>query len=213
MAADDRGLKLLGIAKRLEAIAHTGLSFTESEYDRERYRELSELSGALMHHISDTPLSVIQNLFQEERDGYKTPKVDVRGVVFNDLGEILLVQERDNQLWALPGGWADIGFSPKEVVVKEVHEEAGIIVAADRVLAILDKKNHPHPPEPWYAYKIFIQCRIIEGTLADNTTETVAAQFFSRTNLPKLSENRNTRGQVEMMFSFLDNPERDVCCE
>lgn len=163
-----------------------------------------------MSNLTDEPIEKIDNLFTQERDGYQTPKVDVRALIFNELGEILMVKEKVDGCWSLPGGWADVGYTPAEVAVKEVQEETGLEVKTVRVLGIFDKRNHPHPPEGWYVYKIFILCERIGGEIAKNTTETSDIQYFSLSNLPPLSEPRNIYSQIKMMFDYRDNANKEV---
>jgi ADP-ribose pyrophosphatase YjhB (NUDIX family) len=193
----------LDIAKRLEAIAQTGLAFTESDYDRERYEEIREIGHRIFHQYTEAPVDVIHDLFSRE-NGYPTPKVDVRGVIFRD-NKILLIREKLDGLWALPGGWADIGYTPAEVAVKEVREEAGLEVIPVRLLAVLDKKLHAHPPSPLHVYKIFILCMETGGSLSPGM-ETTGAEFFSHDSLPPLSTDRNTIEQLNTMFSFNQDP-------
>ncbi len=200
----------LAMAKRIQAIAQAGLFYTESPYDKDRYQELSDLSVQILENLTDEPIEKFGALFTEERDGYQTPKVDVRAVVFNKKGEILMVKERVDDRWALPGGWADVGYTPSEVAVKEVREETGLDVKAVRLLAVMDKKNHPHPQEAWYVYKLFILCEKIGGEILINTMETSDIQYFGIENLPLLSEPRNVLSQIEMMFEYKDNPEKEV---
>ena len=163
-----------------------------------------------MSNLTDEPIEKIGNLFTQERDGYQTPKVDIRAVVFNELGEILMVKEKVDGRWSLPGGWADVGYSPAEVAVKEVREETGLEVKTVRLLAAMDKKNHPHPPEDWYVYKIFILCEKIGGKILSDTTETSDIQYFSLVNLPPLSKPRNVYSQIKMMFEYRDNLDKEV---
>ena len=197
----------LDIAKRLEAIAQTGLAFTENDYDRERYEELREIGHKIFHHYTETPIEVIHDLFSRE-NGYPTPKVDVRGVIFRD-NRLLLIQEKLDGLWALPGGWADVGYTPAEVAVKEVREEAGLEVNPIRLLAVLDKKCHAHPPSPLHVYKIFILCEETGGSLKTGM-ETTDVDFFSQDNLPPLSTDRNTLEQLDLMFTFNADPLRQT---
>lgn len=206
-----QNLPLLSIAKRLQSIAQAGIFYSDDKpFDRERYEEISELSVKILGQLTDEPIEKIGNLFTQERDGYQTPKVDIRAVVFNESGEILMVKEKVDGRWSLPGGWADVGYTPAEVAVKEVREETGLDVKTIRVLGIFDKRNHPHPPEGWYVYKIFILCEKIGGEISKDTTETSDIQYFSLENLPPLSEPRNVYNQITMMFEYRDNPEKDV---
>lgn len=195
----------LEIAKRLEAIAQAGLTYTENEFDRERFEEIRDIGHRIFHEYSGAPINRIHELFSKEQ-GYPTPKVDIRGVVFRH-NQILMVREKLDGLWALPGGWADIGYSPSEVVVKEVREEAGLEVSPLRLVAVLDKKHHRHPPSPMYVYKIFILCEETGGDLTPGI-ETTDVGFFAEDGLPELSTDRNTKEQMEMIFQFNRNPDQ-----
>lgn len=204
-------INLLAIAKRLQSLAQAGIFYSDNNpFDRERYQEVSNLSVQILNELTDEPIEKISNLFTQERDGYQTPKVDIRAVIFNELGEILMVKEKVDGFWSLPGGWADVGYSPSEVAVKEVQEETGLDVKTVRLLAVIDKRNHPHPPESWYVYKVFILCEKIGGEIARNTTETSDIQYFSLQNVPTLSEPRNVFSQIKLMFEYRDNPMKEV---
>lgn len=157
-------LKWLEWVKEIQAISQAGLAYTKDVYDQERFEQLRALSISIMQEYTEAGEDKIRTLFASET-GYQTPKVDVRAVIFQD-GKLLLVREKADGAWALPGGWADIGLSPSEVAVKEVQEEAGYEVRAVRLLAVLDKKFHRHPPSPFHVYKMFIQCEITGGLRA-----------------------------------------------
>ncbi len=129
------------------------------------------------------------DVFASEK-GYQTPKVDVRGVVFRG-NKILLVRETIDGRWSVPGGWADVGLTPLEVARKEVFEEAGLEVKPVRLLAVLDKMCHSHPPDMYHIYKIFILCEEQGGTL-QNGMETSETGFFGLDELPPLSVPRIT---------------------
>ncbi len=195
----------LEIAKRLEALAQTGLTFSRDAFDRERYEEIRTISHEIFHHYTEEPVEKIYGLFSRE-EGYPTPKVDVRGVVFRN-GGILLVKEMLDQRWALPGGWADIGLTPNEVVVKEVREEAGLIVEPVRLLAVLDKKRHNHPPSPLHVYKVFILCEE-KGGKTTTGIETLDVDFFDLEELPPLSTERNTSEQIKLVYDLYGHPEK-----
>ncbi|MES2733398.1 MAG: NUDIX hydrolase [Bacteroidota bacterium] len=200
----------LAIAKRIQAIAQAGLTYAENGYDQERYAELQNISLDILHHLTDEPVEKIRALFTNEI-GYQTPKVDVRGVVFEE-GKILMVREKIDGCWSLPGGWADVGYTPKEVAVKEVWEESGLVVEAVRLLAVLDKKCHQHPPTPYYSYKIFILCQVVGGALAQGL-ETSEVGYFEETHLPELSLDRITEPQIKLMFDMHRNPSLAVVCD
>jgi ADP-ribose pyrophosphatase YjhB (NUDIX family) len=199
--------KWLEWAKQLQSIAQVGLTYSKDVYDLERFEAIRKLSVEILSHYTKMDQTVIKDLFANET-GYATPKVDIRAVVFKD-GKILMVREKMDGGWALPGGWADIGLTPGEVAVKEVKEEAGFDVNAVKLLAVADNKCHPHPPSPYHIYKMFIQCEIVGGQAAGGL-ETSEVGFFPEDALPALSVARNTKSQIEMAFSFLKNPEKAV---
>lgn len=195
--------KWLAIAQELQSIAQAGLTYSENKYDLERYEQIIQLSKGILLDYSDIPMEKLQSIFSLET-GYLTPKVDIRGVIFR--GDcILLVRETTDGKWALPGGWGDVGLTPSEVVEKEVQEESGLQVKAEKLLAVFDKKCHPHPPEIYYVYKLFFLCNETGGELKTGL-ETSDLGFFERNKLPDLSTNRITNSQIENMFYLKDNP-------
>lgn len=204
-------LKWLEWAKQIQAISQAGLEYSRDVYDIERFQQLRELSLEIMQQYTEVEIEQIRELFAAET-GYATPKVDVRGVVFKD-NRVLMVKEKLDGHWSLPGGWADIGLSPKEIAVKEVHEESGYIVAPIRLLGVIDKKFHDHPPSPWHTYKIFIQCEITGGEASTDTTETTEVGFFAEDALPPLSIERNTEAQIRTLFEHLRDPQLPVFCD
>ncbi|RDW17296.1 NUDIX hydrolase [Oceanobacillus chungangensis] len=197
--------KWLEWAKRIQSLSQSGLSFSDDMYDIERYEELREISAEIMEQYTSLEMEKIKELFTNET-GYQTPKVDIRGAVFND-EKILMVREKIDDKWSLPGGFCDIGLSPSENIVKEVKEESGYDVTAKKLVALLDMNKHSHPPQPYHYYKIFIQCELIGGQ-AKTGLETKDVRFFSENNLPKLSTGRNTEEQIHMLFGFLRNPNK-----
>jgi ADP-ribose pyrophosphatase YjhB (NUDIX family) len=201
----------LHIAKELQAIAQAGIEFSENKYDLERYQQIREISVRIMHNYTDAPVEKIRDLFAFEK-GYQTPKIDVRGVVFRE-GKILMVRETIDGMWTLPGGWADVGLSPFENAAKEVWEEAGIKVKPVRLLAVFDKLKHPHTPDIYHIYKMFILCKD-SGQNIKNGMETSDAGWYGRNEIPSaLSLPRITLSQIETMFDYFDNPSRDVTCD
>ncbi|MEQ2529332.1 NUDIX domain-containing protein [Robertmurraya yapensis] len=199
--------KWLEWAKQLQSIAQAGLTYSKDIYDIERFELIRGMSIDILSQYTEVDQTIIRDLFANET-GYATPKIDVRAVVFRD-NKILMVRENMDGDWALPGGWGDIGLTPREVVVKEVKEEAGFDVKATKLLGILDKKCHPHPPSPYHVYKIFIQCEIIGGQ-AEEGLETSAVDFFAENDLPPLSIARNTESQIKWAFKYLHNPQEPV---
>lgn len=192
---------LLNIAKKIRAMSQTGLVYSTDNYSTERYEELINMSNEMTALISGHDISEIKDCFAVETD-YVTPKVDVRGVVFDENNKILLVKESADGLWSVPGGWADVGLSPSENVIREIKEETGLEVKVVRLLSVLDKKCHPHPPHTHYAYKIFILCELIGGEFTPTTHEILDKGFFAQDDLPPLSEERILKSQIDMLFDY-----------
>jgi ADP-ribose pyrophosphatase YjhB (NUDIX family) len=205
----------LRLAQRLQALAQAGLMYSQNVFDTERYAEIQALSLELMAGLTGQPAALLQSLFAEET-GYPTPKVDVRAVLFRGIDEVLLVQEKlDGNRWSLPGGWADVGYTPFEVAVKEVREETGLETEAVRLLALFDKKQHPHPPQPWYVYKAFVLCRVVGGAIQTDTVETAGVRWVPRAELAQLdlSVDRVTYSQLEQMLAFAEQPDLPTLCD
>lgn len=199
---------LLSIADRIRAIARNGQFYASNEYDKERYDELLDLSNRLTATLTATEIETVAACYTPATD-YVTPKVDIRAVVFDDNERILLVRERADGKWSLPGGWGDIGFSPGEVAIKELREETGYEAIPLRLLAILDMRCHNHPPAPHYTYKIFIRCHITGGT-PQTAFDTLEVGFFTLDSLPALSTERVTFEEIELMYEFLHNPQKEA---
>ena len=207
--------ELLPAIQRLHALSQTGLAYVLSEYDRERYQEIRDIILQLLANLSDVTIEQIIKLFPNET-GYVTPKVDIRAIVFRGIDDILMVKEKmDNDRWTVPGGWADVGYSPFEVAQKEAWEETGLDVKAVRLLAVFDKSRHEHPYEPWYVYKFFILCEIIGGELSQETTETSGTSWINFESIPdlQLSEFRVTQEQLRIICKFAVDPSLAVICD
>jgi ADP-ribose pyrophosphatase YjhB (NUDIX family) len=190
--------KWLYWAKQLQAISQTGIEFTENPYDRERYKQIRELSIEILNEYTGIDNTTIASLFANE-SGYQTPKIDVRAAIFNKSGEILMIREKHDNKWALPGGWADIELSLRENLIKESMEEAGAEIAPGKIIGIFDRNKHVLDNFPYSAYKIFVGCEYLRGEFAQNI-ETLEHGFFTLDNLPELSEGRNTKDQIELCF-------------
>lgn len=191
---------MLQLVKQVQALAENGLHYSENDFDLDRYQALEEIALRMLALVTGLPDETVR-VAAPERNGYRTPKVDVRAVIFNERDEILMVKERVDSRWSLPGGWCDVGYTPTETAEKEVLEEAGISVKVSRLLAIFDKKCHDHPEDLFYAYKIFLECEA-ENHKITTGMETLDVGFFSQDSLPELSTPRNTAGQIHKMFDF-----------
>ena len=184
-------------ARKVQAVAQTGRAFTHDPYDRERYTQLQELVAAILAKELDIPVGRAKALWDQE-DGYATPKVDVRGAVF-DGDKVLLVRERSDGKWTFPGGWVDVNDAPSEAVVREIFEESGYHAKAIKLAALVDKNRHPHPPSAHHIYKLFFLCELTGGT-ATISNETDAVEFFPVNALPELSTGRTLASQIARMY-------------
>lgn len=197
-------MTLLDWARKVQAIAQTGLAFTHDPFDRERYTQLTELVAAILSSELDIPLARAK-AFWEGEEGYATPKVDVRGGIF-DGDRVLLVRERSDGRWTLPGGWVDVNDSPSGAVAREVFEESGYRARAVKLAALVDKRRHPHPPGIHHIFKLFFLCERTGGE-ATVSNETDAVQFFPVTALPELSTGRVLASQIERLYQHQLHPE------
>jgi ADP-ribose pyrophosphatase YjhB (NUDIX family) len=178
---------LLRWAESLSGIARTGLGFTQSLYERERFEEVLKVAADI--RVAAVEEAEADVLFEEWLDtvgegvgGYVTPKVAVAAVVGNDEGEILLTQRSDSGVWLYPVGWADVGYSPAEVAIKEVYEETGIEVEPARLIAVFDGLRLGFARIPMYS--MVFHCRMLGGALAGHPLETRSVGFFARDALP-----------------------------
>jgi len=193
-------------ARRLQAIAQTGLTFVQDPFDRERYEQIRRLAAEIMAAHSNAETALIESLFAEQ-SGYATPKVDVRAAVFRDDGALLMVREATDGRWSLPGGWADVNQSARESVAREVLEEAGFEIEIRKLAAVYDRAKHPHLPlRPFHIYKLFFVCTIAGGA-PRTSLETTEIGFFSEATLPPdISIGRVLPFQIANMFAHYRNP-------
>ena len=182
----------------LQSLAQAGLTYGRDRFDLERYRRIRGIAAEMLARQAELPVEKVRDLFCNE-EGYQTPKLDTRAAVFRD-GKILLVRETDGR-WALPGGWVDVNVSVAENAVKEVWEEAGLTVTADRLLAVQDwGKRNPAPHRPYGICKVFFQCSYVSGSFRPNS-ETTESGWFPEDGLPELAEEKTTAEQVRMCFA------------
>jgi ADP-ribose pyrophosphatase YjhB (NUDIX family) len=192
-------------AKQLAAISQNGLTFCNNAYEIERYEKIRQIAAEMMSGPSGLDNEELLSMFAKE-DGYATPKVDVRGAVFRD-EKILLVKEKVDGKWTLPGGWADPCTSPGESVVREIFEESGFETEARKLVAIYDRSKHPHRPLiPFHIYKLFFVCEITGGS-ERISHETTAVDFFAEDEIPELSVSRVLPFQIVRMFEHYRNPD------
>lgn len=194
---------LLDLSRRLLALSQTGLHFTAEEYDRERYREIGQIGVELLAQLSSASPAALREAWFVE-DGYATPKVDVRGVIFRD-DRVLMVRERVDGKWTVPGGWADVNDTPSGAVEKEIEQESGFTAKARKLAAVYDRNQHDHPPYLFHAWKMFFVCEITGGA-ARTSYETTAVEFFPLDALPELSTGRATAAQIQRMYEHHRHP-------
>ena len=195
----------LRVARRLEAIAYTGLLYTENGFDKERYEEIQKISlDVLARGAGVTPGEALD--YFSERMGHPTPKTDVRSAVF-DGDRILLVRGSDDGLWTLPGGWAEIGETPAESAAREVLEESGFTVRPTKLIGLFDRDHQGHPARPFACYMSFFMCEILSGEPRPSI-ETTEVAFFGEQELPPLSILRITPAEIAVCFEHHRDPMR-----
>jgi ADP-ribose pyrophosphatase YjhB (NUDIX family) len=197
----------LSWVKRLQSVASTGRHFTQDPFDRERYDEIGSIVASMVAALAEAPVESIPGLGPDFGIGYATPKVEVRAAVF-DAGKILLVRELSDGLWALPGGFADVGRSPSENIEKEVWEEAGLAVKATALYAVRHKAKHAYRPDARDFYKLFFCCERVDARAPTPGSETSAAAYFPLDALPPLSRGRTIEADILAAAAFLQDPAR-----
>lgn len=192
--------RTLEIARRLHALARTGLHFGPAPYDRERYVEVEALAAELLAGGAggtEGDRERLATLWAAET-GYVTPKVEVRAATFDGAGRVLLVRERLDGRWTLPGGWADVNESPSQSVVKEIEQESGYRARPFKLAALYDRSRHGHGPSLFHSWKAFFLCEI-EGGGPRTSVETDGVDWFALDALPAMSLGRSTPAQVRRM--------------
>ena len=192
-------------AREIQALSQTGYHYAENDYQRQRYQRLSEIAAEIVSEHSQLALPQVRDVFAVQI-GYATPRVDVRGAVFRNQ-QILMVRERQDGGWTLPGGWADVGDVPSEAAEREVWEEAGFRVKATRVIGVYDA-NRARPMELFHAYKIVFLCELLSGAERPSL-ETSEVAFFAQEELPMALSGERTRPRhIQDAFACRADPER-----
>jgi ADP-ribose pyrophosphatase YjhB (NUDIX family) len=206
---------LLRWAESLAGVARTGMGFTKSQFERERYEEILKIAGDIkvaaeqgLDGVLDAQGYVAEWMREVGSGipGYATPKVAVGAAVTNDEGELLLIQRADSGLWLYPTGWCDVGYSAPEVVVKEVLEETGIEVEPVRLIGVMDGMRLGASRVPLYSLLFF--CRATGGSLNIHPLECTDAGWFTRDNLP--SPILGAERWAGPIFAAIDGEHRDV---
>lgn len=198
------GTKWIEWAREIYSLSQAGLVYSKNEFDLERYKRLQEITAEMIENQSGlSKESVLQSFSMQA--GYVTPKIDVRGAIIRE-NKILLIQEKADGKWAMPGGWADLGDAPASVAEREVWEESGYRVKAEKVVAVIDA-NRIKPMEFYHAFKIIFLCRLIGGE-PQISHETLAVDFFELNNIPSLSIYRTNENMLKEVFEHLKDPAR-----
>jgi len=186
---------MLKLLRELQAIAQSGLAYSKDHYDIERFIRVLQLSAELLATNSSHKYEDLLPVFVNEK-GYATPKVGVRGAVFKD-EKILLVKERQDNRWSLPGGWCDVNFSAKENIQKEIQEEAGYLSNVIKLISLTDMSKDTEKHGWPYIYEILFLCEITENLNKFDQGEILDVGFFNLKDLPPLSAERCSLKQLE----------------
>lgn len=199
--------KWLELAREIQAIAQTGDTYALNDFQSQRYARLAEIAAEMIGVCTGVDPTEITGLFLQQR-GYATPKVDVRAGIISD-GRLLLVQEKMDGGWTLPGGWADVGDLPSQAAEREVWEEAGLEVRARRLVGVYDA-NRTGPLELFHAYKLVFLCDVLGGT-ARAGDETLDVAYFGENEMPlRLSGERTHPRHIQAIFACYQNPSHPV---
>lgn len=191
-------------AREIQALSQTGYHYAENDYNRERYHRLTEIAAEIINENTNLDQANLMAVFQAQI-GYATPKVDVRGAVFSG-DKLLLVRERQDNGWTMPGGWADVGDVPSQAAEREVLEEAGFRVKARRVVGVYDA-NRVGPLEIFHAFKLVFLCDLLDG-VATPSNETSEVAFFGKGEIPaQLSGERTRPRHIQDAFNAWEHPD------
>jgi ADP-ribose pyrophosphatase YjhB (NUDIX family) len=205
MSEENKSFNWLDIAREVQQLAQTGNAFAVTNYEKDRYKRLSEIVTEIIEHHTQLDKEAVQKVLMEQ-PGYATPKVDVRSVVIKE-NKILLVQESTDNCWAMPGGWADVGDYPSQVAIRETKEESGYDVKPIKIIGVFDANRTGRRLEFFHAFKIIFLCELIGGE-AKTSDETLDVKFFSFNELPPLSMNRTNQKHIDEIKLHLEDPER-----
>jgi ADP-ribose pyrophosphatase YjhB (NUDIX family) len=197
----------LAWARELQALGQTGLTYAKNEYDVHNFTRLSEIAAEIVREQTGLETAPTLETFKVQ-PGYATPKVDVRGAIIRD-DRILLVQESADRRWCMPGGWADIGARPAEMIVREVEEESGYVVEPYKVIGVFDANRGGRPIEFFHAYKVVWLCHVVGGQQR-TSHETLAVKYFSFDDLPPLSIHRTDKRHLAEVRKHIEDPDRQA---
>lgn len=188
-------LKVVTLAHELQSIAAAGLTYSDKIFDRERYTRIREIAAELISSVSDEPVEKVKQIFENDAD-FQTPKISTRAAIFNEYDEVLLVRDFDG-LWVLPGGWCDYNQTIMSNTIKEVMEEAGLVVEPYRLVGIFENQKRPRPQSYFHAANAHVLCRVISGEFHEND-ETTESGYFGLDNLPELNEKKTNEQEIRL---------------
>lgn len=194
--------------REIQALSQTGIHFAENQFQRERYQRLMNIAAEIISSYTDLEFSLLVKVFNDQI-GYATPRIDVRGAVFRQ-GKILLVRERQDDGWTMPGGWADVGDRPSEAVEREVYEESGFQVKAHRIIGVYDA-NRTGPLEIFHAFKIVFLCELLGGQ-ARPSRETSEVVFYNAEEIPNVLSGERTRPR-HILDAFIASQQSEFLTE
>jgi ADP-ribose pyrophosphatase YjhB (NUDIX family) len=205
LMVEEKTPKWLKIAREIQQLSQTGAAFAVTDYEKDRYKRLTEITAEIIEHHTDLEKESVKKILMEH-PGYATPKIDVRAAVIKD-GKILLVQESTDKCWSMPGGWADVGDVPSEVAIRETKEESGYEVKPVKVIGVYDANRIGGRLEFFHAFKLIFLCELIGGE-AKTSDETLDVKFFTLDEFPLLSLNRTNEQHIAEIKKHLMDKNR-----
>ena len=191
---------IIGLAHELQALSAAGLTYSNEQFDIERYERIREIAAELISKVSDEPIEKVSHIFEADAD-YQTPKISTRAAIFNEKDEILLVRDFDGK-WVLPGGWCDYDQTIMSNTVKEVMEEAGLVVEPYRLVGIFENQKRQYPQSYFHAANVHYLCHVISGEFHQNN-ETTESRYFALDNLPELSLRKTDEREIGLCFEAM----------
>jgi ADP-ribose pyrophosphatase YjhB (NUDIX family) len=163
MGMEDERMDVFSLLDQLRVIARNGLHYTRDGYDRERYERLMQLTTHAYAERLGLSEETLRARYMAEL-GHITPKVGADAAIFNQRGELLLMERADGSGWCLPCGWVEPDESPAQAAVREAREETGLKVAVERLVGVFHRpasaRNGPHA-----MIAVVHLCSVLEGEL------------------------------------------------
>ena len=187
--------RIFEFIKKVQAISHTGVTYSQCPYALDNYHELLEESTKMLHEYIKSevqPYDIYADML------YPTPQPGVRVLIVKD-NKILMAQDIDvpSDEWTIPGGWCDVDTSPVEASIKEVKEETGFDIKVTKLLALMDRNKYIES-SVYNVYSIVFLAEIIGGSNNPNF-EVNKAEFFDIENIPKLS-NKLSAAELDVIL-------------